>query len=66
MCDVYGALMLRLPFGESFRKNVKDEMVLLREVAVCVEMLQTLQAGSQVSTSEVTNTTHLPHTDQLP
>lgn len=32
---------------------------------MCVETPQTLKTVSQVSSREVTNTTHLPHTDQL-
>lgn len=39
--------------------------VILGEVAVHVETLQTLEAVSQVSTSKATNTTQLPDTDQL-
>lgn len=39
--------------------------VLLGEEAVYVETRQAVETLSQVYSAEVTNTTHLPHTDQI-
>lgn len=45
--------------------NVNVNVVLLREVAVCVEALQTLGADDQLSAAQVANPTPLPDAHQL-
>ncbi len=62
ICQAFDLLRVYTTFYSDRRGGV---FVLLGEVTVCVETPKTLEAVSQVSSCQVTNTTHIPRTDQL-